>query len=339
MTPIRNRSARPCIPALPSYSNLLHLSDAELGAMDTAVVNLACAVGLPGWEAMDVARCITTLNDAAVWVEEITAKSIRPEFHANPSQYEHNEPLFRMVKLVHVLQRCFRILYNPARIMPSGEPIRAHDEFIFGAIQGPGGTCATLPIVYTAVARRLGYPVRLVWTKSHAFCRWDDPLTGVKVNIEGTSHNGVNTYTDDHYRQWPKTLGQEEEEFFGYLKSLSPREELASFLEARSIVWMGVGDFAQALDCLYSASDIDLHQHKRYQAKFFETAKWWLKRLSTQGKIGKRYWAPKHPTDTRRWPNIPWAWEAEILTLQAAENGTNPRGWRRRWDDSASDYA
>ncbi len=34
-----------------------------------------------------------------------------------------------------------------------------------------GGTCVSMPVLYTAVARRLGYPVKLVLAKGHAFCR------------------------------------------------------------------------------------------------------------------------------------------------------------------------
>lgn len=235
--------------------------------------------------------------------------------------------------LVHVLQERFRIRYNPARITPSGEPVRSEDEFIFGAIQGPGGTCASLPVVYTAVARRLGYPVRMVWTKGHAFCRWDDPTTGIKLNIEGTNYEGVNTHSDDHYRQWPKTFDQEEEAFFGYLKSLSPREELASFVEARGVVWMGFGDYAQTLDCLDAAAEIDVYPHKRYQTKFGDLARWWLKRLRDQGKIAENRWAPVNPVGERRWPKTPWAWEADFQVFEAAEKGTNPPGWSRCWDD------
>ena len=62
--------------------------------------------------------------------------------------------------------------------------------FIHGIIDGPGGTCASMPVLYVAVGRRLGYPLKLVEARGHLLLRWDDPLgqrlgTPDVFNVEG----------------------------------------------------------------------------------------------------------------------------------------------------------
>ncbi len=47
-------------------------------------------------------------------------------------------------------------------------PYNASDSrflFIHGLLTGFGGTCVSMPILYLAIARRLGYPLKLVETK------------------------------------------------------------------------------------------------------------------------------------------------------------------------------
>ena len=60
-----------------------------------------------------------------------------------------------------------------------------------------------MPVMYVAIGRRLGYPMRLVAAKEHMFCRWDDGKE--RFNIEGAG-NGDDYPPDDYYRTWPKLL-------------------------------------------------------------------------------------------------------------------------------------
>lgn len=152
------------------------LSDAELARVDVADLNLACAEGLPGANRIDRFRCLRTLDEWAGKVQTWTQAAHREFFLANPAEYDHSEAVFLCVSLVTVLQRHCGVRYNPAKIgMSSDEPFDLEDSFVYGVIYGPGGTCATLPVVYAAVGRRLGYPIRLVCTKQHVFARWESP--------------------------------------------------------------------------------------------------------------------------------------------------------------------
>jgi hypothetical protein len=108
----------------------------------------------------------------------------------------------------------------------------SQDVFLHGLL-GPRrmGTCSSMPILYLALGRRLGYPLKLVTTKGHLFLRWESETE--RFNLEATGR-GMNRYDDAHYRQWPFPLTEQEIAENGYLQSLSPEEERAVFLTIRS---------------------------------------------------------------------------------------------------------
>jgi regulator of sirC expression with transglutaminase-like and TPR domain len=94
------------------------------------------------------------------------------------------------------------------------------------------GTCSSLPVLYVAVGRRLGYPLKLVTTKGHLFVRWEDSRE--RFNFEAAG-NGANRFSDAYYRHWPAEVSDAEIQAEGHLKSLSPSEELAVFLSIRGM--------------------------------------------------------------------------------------------------------
>jgi hypothetical protein len=64
------------------------------------------------------------------------------------------------------------------------------------------------------------------------FCRWDDGRE--RFNIE-TACAGMDSKPDALYRQWPHPSTEAEIRAEGYLKSLSPAEELGVFLQLRAM--------------------------------------------------------------------------------------------------------
>src|SRR5437016_6295214 len=89
---------------LPDWRELVRLPEAELAKIDIAVVNLACAVGLPGAEVIDVPGCLKALDHWAVGVRKVTDHGLRSDFRCEPEKFDFSEPLFRMVKLVLTLK-------------------------------------------------------------------------------------------------------------------------------------------------------------------------------------------------------------------------------------------
>ena len=214
------------------WEQLVGLSDDQLAALDIALVNLACAADLPGSAGIDQDACATKLDYWAWRVRQYTEPRL-PNFRRKRWDYRNSEGYFRALALVTVLQRDLGLRYNPAKI-PVDVPLDVADSFIHGALFGEGGTCTSLPVVYAAVGRRLGYPIKLVCTRvkdqpwGHMFARWDDPA-GERFNIEGTNH-GMGSYPDDQYRTGLFEITPEEEEQGCLLRSKTPRQELANFL-------------------------------------------------------------------------------------------------------------
>ena len=63
------------------------------------------------------------------------------------------------------------------------------NRYINGLIDTKSGSCFTLPLLYLALAQRLGYPVYPVSAPQHLFLRYVDPNLEMR-NIEATGGGG-----------------------------------------------------------------------------------------------------------------------------------------------------
>jgi hypothetical protein len=227
----------------------------DFGTYDVATLQLACAEGLQGAAKIDLDRCVKTLDRWAVAVREYTQRML-PRFRARPAEFNGSEAYFRSLCLVTVLQRDMGVRYNPAKIADDAPVGKLEDVFLHGVIQGPGGTCATLPVVYAAVGRRLGYPIRLVSAKgdtaTHLFCRWE-ATGGERLNLEASGH-GLTCPPDVYYRSGRYRITPEEEEAGVFLKSLTPVMEFAGFLGQRALCCEREGDLRGCVDSFAWAS-------------------------------------------------------------------------------------
>ena len=179
-----------------ALDRLLATPPEQLAAVDIAEMNLLCATGLPGAEGLDVNAALATLDGWARRVKSETDRHLY-RFRRSPGDYRNSEGYFRMLMLVTVLQQDLGVHYNLDRVRRI-DFRRSQDLFLHGLIGSDnGGTCVSMPVVYTAVARRLGYPVKLVLTKGHVFCRWDAPAE--RFNIEATNA-GMNSFPDPRPR-------------------------------------------------------------------------------------------------------------------------------------------
>ena len=122
-------------------------------------------------------------------------------------------------------------------------------------VGGEGGTCVSMPVLYTAIARKLGYPVSLVTTKGHVFARWEDE-SGERFNIEATNQ-GLSIYNDEYYKTWPMPITDDEIERFGYLQTLDADESLAVFLCSMGHAQADTGRPRDALRTYQIAGSLD----------------------------------------------------------------------------------
>jgi hypothetical protein len=241
-----------------TWRELAALDNPALGQVAISRMNLLCASGVSDSQSMDVDQVVGTIHSWADRVRSETERHIY-RFRNNPAEFENSEAFFRMLMLTVVLAEDFHVQYDPAR-MSDPKAVSDKDGFFSDpdAVFLPGllgpqriGTCSSMPVLYVAVGRELGYPLYLVTTKGHLFVRWEGG--GERFNIEATSH-GLSRFDDDYYRHWPYEVTAEEERNESYLKSLSPSEELAVFLSIRGMCLRERGQFQEAAESFSQAT-------------------------------------------------------------------------------------
>lgn len=303
-----------------AWKALAQLSDADLARYDIAEVNLACAEGLPGAERIDVAKCLKTLDDWAQVVRQWTRAACWEFFRPDPAAFNHSEAYFKVVALLTALSRHCGVRYDPSKIglMPDDGAFDVHEPFVFGVTDGPGGTCASLPVVHASVGRRLGYPIRIAKTKCHLFARWDDPETGERINFEG-GNDGYAIDADDHYRSWPKPITPEVERNYGYLESLTPRRELADFLGQRAYLLADLKRYREAIETFLAASALEPEKLTYPHCAVLWLGEW-KKHLQAEFPPGfPRRIDVLLPINQRRWPWVDEGIEREVAFLHTTE--------------------
>lgn len=115
------------------------------------------------------------------------------------------------------------------------------------------GLCYSLPLLYLAVAQRLGYPMHAVIVPDHVFVRYSAP-DFAEANIETTS--GGRFIADDAYArdfavsETGRTRGS-------YLASKTNREFLGQMFAASAFVWSRHGQGWRAIALLERARELD----------------------------------------------------------------------------------
>ena len=237
-----------------NLAQLLALSPEQLEKCDIARMNLLCAEGLRGSEDLDVQQNIDTLDSWAQHVKEETFRNYH-RFLDHPEDYNNSEAYYRMIMLATVLQEDFNAHYDPERSIPQllgkREPndvfyADSKDIFIHGLLGSERhGTCSSLPVLYAAVAQRLGYPVDLAATEEHLYVRYEEGTNHLNVDATG---EGFNTHSDDEYRKWPHSITDEEIKTYGWLRPMSQKEILGAFLAMRAMNFTSAKKFDEAAD-------------------------------------------------------------------------------------------
>jgi hypothetical protein len=236
-----------------TIDKLLAMTPDELKDVDIAEMNLLCATGLPGAENLDVPKCMARLDERAAHVQAETQRHMyRAHDPRWADHYKHSENWLRAEMLAQALQQDCGVHYNMDRIR-NIDFRNSKDLLIHGMIDDSnGGTCASMPVIYTAVGRRLGYPLKLATTKGHIFVRWEDG--NERYNIEATSNGGTDSFPDEHYKEWPEKITEVEVKTGRYLISLSPAEELATFLADRGHCLLDNGHPKEAFEAYAAAN-------------------------------------------------------------------------------------
>jgi len=256
-----------------TIESLAELSHESVEEIDVALLNLIAANGLPGAKELDFNAILDTLDE---WAEKVKVEIWRhiyrhdPRTLGPPTEYSYGNSIARFFcwYLLQVLQEDCGVCYHPDRKFDPDfcEP---EDVFIHGMIVegGQGGTCASMPVVYVAVGRRMGLPLYHVSTRGHLFFRWDDPIGTTinwerqgfnlwippdRFNVEG-SGEGIGYRSDAHYIQWPELWTEVDFNHGRYLRSQSAAEDMADFLMQRSECYYELGNWEECLKAIYYA--------------------------------------------------------------------------------------
>lgn len=216
--------------------------------------------------------------------------------------------------MIALLQHVYGVRYNPAKI-PDEAVFETEDIFIHGALMGAGGTCASLPVVYAAVGRRLGYPLKLVSTRRHGFVRWEEP--GQKFNIE-VNATGVATPPDEHYREGRFQHNRWEAEAALFLRSKTPKMELAGFLNERGLHLEEYQRYREAAESLFWALAL-VPNNRWYAFNSLRLVGQWRRHLNGMAPAGFPQLKVNLPP-RRRWPStVAVDLEEQFIFLESLE--------------------
>jgi len=309
-----------------NFHQLARLSDHELERFDILDIHLACAFLLPGSEKIDSAACHKMVDvllvQAKPYIENAAAKGKK----VAPDDTEAKNRIRTMIDCAY---RAAGIELTQTRI-PDGRKGGLGDYFLHGALYGNGATWATIPILYLTMGRRLGCPLKLVETwephRRHLFCRWDDP-NGERFNIVVGSA-GVGFPPDDYFRQLGLTAEAEKQGLF--LKSKTPKEELATFLTVRAHLCHELGRLRDSVDAFAWAAGLSPENEflmNTVKARYGD----WLDDIKKREPPGfPKVWV--NVLQRRYPPALPLKMEMDIIDLEATDNMLrDPDSEKRFW--------
>jgi hypothetical protein len=318
-----------------TLAQLVAMSEAELAAQDIARLNLFCAGGLPGIHAVDFDACIAKLDD---WTAYIGRNSERwwPDFLRAPREGEDSPGKFCMLCVASLLQRQLGVQYNLPFTAGDYDGRDSRNLFLHGVLSGRGGTCVTLPVLYIAVGRRLGYPLFLVKTKDHYFARWEEQ-GGERFNVE-CAVRGFASRSDRHYQTWRTPISDAEVRSGAFLRNLTRREELANFLNERGNCLLDHLLLPAAVEAYYHANRLAPHDGSirgnwivaSIMDRTLEHAAEQAKRSGTAVAIDRMEYP--RPCDANEAWAVPLARQtfARIQRIQSKGPGIVPPKWHRK---------
>jgi hypothetical protein len=223
-------------------------------------MNLLCSDGLVDDNAFNVEDSISQVDDLAAKVAGFTDCSthLLTQF---ADVLQGSEVLWRLYCLARglIVVGEFEYCQEEQDLELDADWSKADRHLIHGLLgQTRHGTCASMPVLYVAVGRLLGYPLHLVHSLGHVFARWDGmdhPLPAWRElrNAEFTS--GFDSMTDEEYHEfplkWPKELHEMErlrQPNPLYLRNLNASEEFASCLVQRAHAFEARNSFEIAMD-------------------------------------------------------------------------------------------
>jgi len=159
-----------------------------------------------------------------------------------------SDPEYKKLVLNTYLYREYKLQYD----LSDPYAQKPQNRFIKGILDTKKGSCVTMPMLYIAVAQRMGYPVYPVNTPDHNFLRYVDARLK-KQNIEATSNGG---YSPDGVLIKDLEVSEAGVKSGAYMKTLTYRQYLAELLSHNGAYWAQQGYFQKAIEYLEKATEL-----------------------------------------------------------------------------------
>ena len=107
------------------------------------------------------------------------------------------------------------------------------NRYLNGILDTKSGSCTTMPLLYLALAHRLGYPIYPVAAPQHLFCRYVDPKLAMQ-NIEATNGGG---YSADKDYSRDLEIPEQGIKSGVYLETMTYRQLLGDLIAENGSYW------------------------------------------------------------------------------------------------------
>mgnify|MGYP000091368884 CR=1 FL=1 len=213
----------------------LNASDSTLAKADVVELNLLVARELSECKDIDIADCTRQLDR---WADEVRALLAQ-----DPQGFEKDREKWKTRRRLElaVMGSVLKDDHS-VRYVDKIDHANPEHKFSTGIFRNGTGTCASLPVIWTALGRRLGHPITLALAPEHLYCICDDGTEKINIEATGSSHLGIRDEAAIT-KECPAELVKNGT----FMRPLSNREIVGVFLDFRAQVWAARKDFEKAL--------------------------------------------------------------------------------------------
>ncbi len=211
---------------------------------DPVEVNLSVCLDITHFAGLNVQAYQSIVDQ---WAVDFDRRLPRAEqhFRATPQDWKDDVRFFRLGMLCWYIGEVLGIRYKEDQVeLKAVRYTNPRDLFLNGLIDTRQGTCGNMPVLYLAIAWRLGWPVNLIIAGSHALCRFADGA--VYYNIECTNFANGFRSPPDEFLQETYGISDEAIRIGSDLCPLTPRQMLGWFVGLRGRFHMDSGRTNQA---------------------------------------------------------------------------------------------
>lgn len=217
----------------------------ELHGVDPLEMNLLVAQALPAFAGLDIASYQKLADE---WADDFRRQlpGFEAAFHETPHDWKNDIRFFRLGVLCWYVTEVLGVRYREdQREVTSILYTDPSDLFVNGVMDTRQGTCGNMAALHSALAWRLGWPLRLACANAHIFCRYDDGQVTHNIECTNNGRGGFQSHPNQYYQD-EYNIPDIAIECGSDLRALCPRETLGLFFGLRGRHWEDIGRLREA---------------------------------------------------------------------------------------------